>query len=1467
MKVNSTPVNKKPVSKKAIPVKLSPKENKGLKQKVPAAKIKRQPLSISKTPKAANAFTVVAIGASAGGLEAITQLLQNLSPNTGMAYIYVQHLSPDHKSILSSLLAKTTKMKVQDVEDMDKMEPDNVYVIPYNKVIKVTDGHIKLLPRPTGKSSSLYIDVLFSSLAETHKEDVIGIVLSGSATDGTQGLKEIKAAGGITFAQDDSAKFSSMPDSAIAEGVVDFILSPKEIAEKINWMSKHPLVKKKFVTRTLEDEIDNDDPNLKLILQLLLKKKNVDFSHYKMNTIKRRMFRRMVIHKITSLKQYSDFLEKKNIEVDLLYQDLLINVTEFFRDNEAFELLKKTILPRLLKNKLPDEPLRIWVAACATGEEVYSIAMILLELQDNATIDIPIQIFASDLSGEAINEARNGKYSIHQLKNVSQKRLQRFFTKIKDKYRIAKSLRDICIFAQHNILRDPPFSRMDLISCRNLLIYLDTAAQKRAIAIFHYALIERGCLMLGKSETIGTSLKFFTPSINKKYKIYTRKNTAGIHKIPEINTNITKLPDTKRSKQFVAKPNSLPYIDKKQAAPINGNLGNTFDSVLLLQYVPASVVINYDLDILQFRGPTSLYLQQSPGKASFNILKMVHIEITFELRNAIHTAIKTKQPVRKTGIELNRAAAGLALRLVNLEVAPLNIEGEEPLLLIVFTGQQQMEIMDVPDKGGKNYSLVKDRRIKKLEEEIAAARQDMASIIQDQDAANEELQSANEEILSSNEELQSLNEELETSKEEVESTNEELITTNQELHARIQQVEELYTYYEAILSTIHEPMLILDKDIRIKTANASFCKVFHVTQEECIGVSLYKLGNNQWNIPLLRELLEDIVPKNNHFQDFEVEHTFPTIGKKTMLLNAHRIILSSENEELIVLTIADITKVKKLASDLQEKEKKEFDITLEARKKAMTLIEESNQRYNRMLMDSPFAFVILKGKKMVITLANSSVKKIWGKGEFIEGKPLTEVLPELKTGPLPGLLNNVFTTGISHQGNELLIPLMRNGIKEDVYFNFVYQPYLEADLTISGVTVIGYEVTSEITRNEILIQAKVNAEQKTLIAEDAVRAKQQFLANMSHEIRTPMNAIIGFTNVVLKTKLDQTQQEYINAIKVSGDALIILINDILDLAKVDAGKMTFEQTPFNLSTSLSAILQLFEPKIKEKNLALIHHYDVTIPTQIIGDPMRLRQIILNLLSNAVKFTKEGSITMEVRRLEEDTAKIKIEFTLTDTGIGIHKDKLGQIFNNFEQATKETSSSFGGTGLGLAITKQLIELQSGTITVTSEIGKGSTFCFTLAFGKAVIVTEPIKDIKLKKNLEKKVPKKIKVLVVEDVALNQLLIKIIIADFGFDLDIAFNGKEAIDMVQKNEYDIILMDLHMPEMNGIDASRYIRQTMHLQIPIIALTADVTTLDVEKCKAVGMNDYISKPIDEKLLYSKIMKYLKTPNKKKVLA
>lgn len=442
----------------------------------------------------------------------------------------------------------------------------------------------------------------------------------------------------------------------------------------------------------------------------------------------------------------------------------------------------------------------------------------------------------------------------------------------------------------------------------------------------------------------------------------------------------------------------------------------------------------------------------------------------------------------------------------------------------------------------------------------------------------------------------------------------------------------------------------------------------------------------------------------------------------------------------------------------------------------------------------------------------------------------------------------------------------KNGKLTDVLFNGSI--YKDDTGNVLGVVIVARDVTdqkriaTELMEAKVFAElaagiaeeAKVKAENATRIAENAVNSKQQFLSNMSHEIRTPMNAIIGFTKVILRTELTSKQKEYLQAIKTSGDALIVLINDILDLAKVDAGKMTFEYTPFKLSTSISAMLHLFEPKMQEKNLALFAEYDNKIPEVIIGDPVRLHQIILNLVSNAVKFTTKGKITVSVNLIREDEENAEVEFAVIDTGIGISANKIEHIFENFQQASSETSRIYGGTGLGLAIVKQLVESQGGTVKVESQINEGSKFSFTLSFKKTTAAAELDANII---ELDTEI-KNIKVLVVEDIALNQLLMKTLLDDYGFESDIASNGRFAIEMLEKKSYDIILMDLQMPEMNGFEATEHIRKKMNSKIPILALTADVTTVDLAKCKTVGMNDYIAKPVDERMLFSKIVHFVK---------
>jgi PAS domain S-box-containing protein len=522
-----------------------------------------------------------------------------------------------------------------------------------------------------------------------------------------------------------------------------------------------------------------------------------------------------------------------------------------------------------------------------------------------------------------------------------------------------------------------------------------------------------------------------------------------------------------------------------------------------------------------------------------------------------------------------------------------------------------------------------------------------------------------------------------------------------------------------------------------------------------------------------------------------------------------------------------------------------------------------DNKYSRSLIEAsldPLVTISTKGK---ITDMNEALANITGlTRKRLTGTNFLDYFTEPQKAR--DVYKEVFSKGFI--SNSPLTLHHKSGKLTDVLLNG--SVYKDDNGSVQGVVLVARDVTvqkkiaSELTEakiaaemaTEIAEEAKSKAENSTLIAEAAVKAKQQFLSNMSHEIRTPMNAIIGFTKVLLKSDISEKQKEYLKAIKMSGDSLIVLINDILDLAKVDAGKMIFEQVPFRLSLSISAMIHLFETKIHEKNLILIKEYDDRIPKVIVGDPVRLHQIMINLMSNAVKFTSQGKIAVSVQLIGEDEEEIEIEFSVADTGIGIVEEKLEKVFENFHQASSSTSRLYGGTGLGLAIVKQLVETQGGSVNVTSKRNEGSVFSFRLTFQKTDLAPESESELL---ELNKEI-KNIKVLVVEDIALNQLLMKTVLDEFGFDRDIASNGKIAIEKMKDKEYDIILMDLQMPEMNGFETTEYIRNKMNSKIPIIALTADVTTVDLAKCKEVGMNDYIPKPIDEKLLYNKIVGFVK---------
>ncbi|MBA2498749.1 MAG: PAS domain S-box protein [Chitinophagaceae bacterium] len=844
-------------------------------------------------------FPVVGIGASAGGLDAYKRFLKAIPENSGMAFILVQHLDPTHESMLTEILAKQTVLPVHEISDNIPLEADHIYILPPNKLLLATDGVLKLSPRPSKETISRPIDYFFKSLAEVHENQAVGIVLSGTGTDGTLGLKAIKEAAGITFAQDQqSAGYDGMPQSAIDAGVVDFILPPEEMPTQLIQMNLPKHIEEVVLTETAatppaDEEIFNQ------ILALLRIHRQVDFSYYKKSTLRRRIARRIAINKMDDLTAYLNYLKDNKAELDLLFHDVLIPVTAFFRDTATFEAIRNKVFPEIIKGKERNGSLRVWIAACSTGEEAYSIAISLCEILEDNPLGIKIQLFATDISEKAIVAARRGVYTKGQLEGVSDSRLQQFFTKVDNQYQVQKKLRDMIVFAGHNMLKDPPFARLDLITCRNVLIYMEPFLQKKALATFHYSLNEKGFLVLGKSETTGGQADLFK-TIDKIEKIYLKKDVTSRFVQPAAER---KRPEAKEAVKTLLKVEDIKLDFQKTA-----------DQILLQEFTPAGVVINEQLDIVHFRGDTGAYLMPSPGKPNLNLIKMARDGLGFELRSVIHKAKTTNGPATKEGVAIQLNGID---RLVNIKVIPLP-KTIDPFYLVLFQESVVLETNKPRQVTGKEMTEVKDMRILQLERELGQAREDMRAITEDQEASNEELQSANEELLSGSEELQSLNEELETTKEELQSGNEELTIVNQELFERNEIITDARKYSDAIIASLHEPLLVLNRDLFIRTANNSFYNTFKVKQKDTEGKLLFELGNNQWDIPALRTLLLSILPGKKEVFDYEVTHIFPVIGERIMLLNAWEIHRESDKEKLILLAIADITERKTAERQLVE---------------------------------------------------------------------------------------------------------------------------------------------------------------------------------------------------------------------------------------------------------------------------------------------------------------------------------------------------------------------------------------------------------------------------------------------------------------------------------------------------------------------------------------------------------------------
>lgn len=870
-------------------------------------------------------FAIVAIGASAGGLEAVSELLANLSKDSEMAYVFVQHLDPQHPSLLVEILAKKVAIPVVEIHDALRAEPAHVYVIPPNVTLTFREDRFQLAARGSGRHHP--IDLFFVSLAEARGDAAIGVVLSGGDADGTLGVQSIKHAGGITLAQSpESARFPGMPNNAIETGCVDFVGSPSEIGHELTRLDGHPSLRPE-ARRQSDDPPEFSAPKeedlLRRIFHRLRSVHGVDFTHYKRNTLRRRLARRMAVRNVDDLTDYVSRLEDDPSEAAALYQDFLIRVTGFFRDPQSFDALREQVFPSLCEGRSSKEPIRIWVPGCATGEEVYSLAIALVEYLGERFSGVRIQIFGTDVSEAAVEIARAARYPESITEDVTTERLQRFFVKEDHHYRIVKSLRDLCIFARQDVTRDPPFSRLDLVSCRNLLIYLDAAAQRRVMRVFQYSLRPNGFLFLGPSESVGTASDLFG-LLDKHQRIYERKPAlAG----PGLELRPPGTAYYNRSR--------APANEESSALSEMDSVQREADRWLSARFAPASLLVDEALNIVQVRGETGPYLELASGQPSLNLHRLARPELLVEIVPAIQEARESGAEVRREGLHIDPRQD------ITIEVIPLKRLSTEHCYLILFSDGSH------PPSGRRTQVAVmselpeseKDRRLAQLQREITASRAYLQATMEEHEAVKEELKSAHEEVLSANEEFQSTNEELETAKEELQSSNEELTTTNDELRNRNRELSVLNSEVqkarqvseraranaEAIINAVREPLVVLDGELRVLRANPAFYADFKAHRDATEGRLLSEVNFGQWNAPSLIEHLRAVLTGDAVLDNYDLPYTLPEEARpRTLRLNARKMSGDGERAELILLAVEDVTErvahAERLREDVQRKD-------------------------------------------------------------------------------------------------------------------------------------------------------------------------------------------------------------------------------------------------------------------------------------------------------------------------------------------------------------------------------------------------------------------------------------------------------------------------------------------------------------------------------------------------------------------
>lgn len=1344
-------------------------------------------------------FPVVGIGASAGGLQAVLRFFEHMPNDNGMAFVIIMHLSPNHESNAGKIIQTVTKMPVKQVNGTVPIEKNHVYVISPALDLTMHDGHLRVSKPKPKRGGQVAIDLFFRTLADTHREHAFCLVLSGTGSDGAVGLSRIKEQGGVTLAQlPDDAEYDDMPRSAIATGMVDLVLPVAEMPHKLIelWRNSRQIkmpadvsVDPNVHAPTSEEEAIAAERALRDILALLNSRTGHNFKHYKRATVLRRIERRLQVNTQPDLQSYLAFLHANPREADALLADMLIGVTNYFRDRDAFEALERDVIPELFRTqdiaaRDRNTEIRVWSAGCSTGEEAYSLAMLLADQARIEQSPAKLQIFATDIDEQAIAIARAGVYPESILTDIAPPRLREYFVKHDNRYHVKKELRESVLFAPHSLLRDPPFSRLDLIVCRNLLIYLDREVQEHILKMFHFALKPSGYLFLGSSESADMCSGLFTP-VDKKNRIF-RARTDQVPKrslsaLP-VNMGVAiRAPES--SGQGSVMPRKRSYAEIHQR--------------VLEQYAPPSVIVNADAEIVHMSDHAGHFLRYTGGEPSHNLLTLIKPELRVELRTAIFQAVQSGRSVEARRVRMQRDDRTL---YINMVARPFHDEDSgSNYLLVLFD-----EVEDtMGQETSESHVVNKDSVLVQLEAELQRTKLELQHTVEQSRVSTEELKASNEELQAINEELRSATEELETSKEELQSINEELVTVNHELKIKVEETDQVNNDLQNLITSTDIAMVFVDRRMRIKWFTPRAKDLFSMLPVDA-GRPLMDI-THRMDYP---ELIEDA---NQVFESLRpIEREVPAEDGHCYLARLLPYRTSEDHIEGAVLTFIDITARRAAEHELRIGEER------------MRLVADSTEDYAIIVQDS----------EGVITSWNKGAELIFGysRAEAIGSHSDRLFVPEDRAAGVPqDELRRAHDFGRAEDERW-------HQRKDGSRF------YCSGVVTrLNGNNFNGYvKIARDLTERQ---KQQDEQQQQLAQSQNTLQLKDEFFAVMSHELKHPLNLIQLNAELLGRLPVTRTMPVVGKAVKTIAEAVrsqVRIIDDLLDVSRIATGKLNLQRGPVDLGKLLRGIAEVVKADTEEKPLVLEIN-DTEGPLILNADPLRVEQIIWNLVNNALKFSNANEAVHVQATREQDQARLDV----IDSGHGIAPEFVDKVFDLFGQVeTQHAHLHKEGLGIGLSLVRQLAEAHEGAVQVHSEgIGKGSHFTVWLP----LYTEDSVDSVAAEASDSNGRLKGMHVLLVDDAPEVVDVMGMLLNAEGAQVSSFTDASQALAAATKHahHFDLIMSDIGMPGLDGHQLIKALRAIPgYAKVPAIALTGYGSSEDAKKALASGFDRHMGKPV-----------------------